>query len=41
MRHVLNQFDYDDKDVEAVGTPDPRIVGPAVEVYETGERDTA
>jgi polyphosphate kinase 2 len=41
MRHVLSQFDYDDKDVEAVGSPDPRIVGPAVDVYEHGERDTA
>ena len=29
MRHVLNRFDYDDKDAEVVGTPDPQIVGPA------------
>ena len=29
MRHVLNRFDYDNKDPEIVGTPDPLIVGPA------------
>jgi polyphosphate kinase len=29
MRHVLNRFDYDGKDLEIVGTPDSRIVGPA------------
>jgi polyphosphate kinase len=29
MRHVLNRFDYDGKDQEIVGTPDPQIVGPA------------
>ncbi|MFE0589064.1 polyphosphate kinase 2 [Micromonospora echinospora] len=29
MRHVLNRFDYTDKDTEVVGVPDPRIVGPA------------
>ena len=29
MRHVLNRFDYDNKDTEIVGTPDPLIVGPA------------
>jgi polyphosphate kinase 2 len=29
MRHVLSRFDYTDKDPEAVGTPDPLIVGPA------------
>lgn len=27
MRHVLSQFDYDNKDYEIVGTPDPLIVG--------------
>jgi polyphosphate kinase 2 (PPK2 family) len=26
MRHVLSLFDYDGKDVEGVGRPDPRIV---------------
>ena len=29
MRHVLDRFDYDNKDLEVVGTPDPLIVGPA------------
>jgi polyphosphate kinase 2 len=29
MRHVLNRFDYDGKDLEIVGIPDPQIVGPA------------
>ncbi|WP_432825323.1 polyphosphate kinase 2 [Dactylosporangium sp. CA-092794] len=29
MRHVLSRFDYEGKDVDLVGTPDPLIVGPA------------
>jgi polyphosphate kinase 2 len=29
MRHVLHRFDYDNKDDEVVGRPDPQIVGPA------------
>ncbi|GAA0726079.1 polyphosphate kinase 2 [Dactylosporangium roseum] len=29
MRHVLSRFDYDGKDHELVGIPDPLIVGPA------------
>jgi polyphosphate kinase 2 len=29
MRHVLNRFDYEGKDPEVVGRPDPLIVGPA------------
>jgi polyphosphate kinase 2 len=29
MRHVLNRFDYEGKDTEIVGRPDPRIIGPA------------
>ena len=29
MRHVLNRFEYEGKDEEIVGTPDPRIVGSA------------
>jgi polyphosphate kinase len=32
MRYVLSRFDYADKDVEVVGEPDPRIVGPAAGV---------
>ena len=37
MRHVLNLYDYDDKDVELVGTPDPLILGPAARIFEQGE----
>jgi polyphosphate kinase 2 len=29
IRHVLNRFDYADKDFDVVGRPDPQIVGPA------------
>jgi polyphosphate kinase 2 (PPK2 family) len=38
MRHLLSRFDYEGKDSEVVGTPDPLIVGPASDVYEVGER---
>jgi polyphosphate kinase 2 len=31
MRHLLDKFDYDDKDHELVGEPDPQIVGRALE----------
>ena len=31
MRHLLSKFDYDDKDDEVVGEPDPLIVGRALE----------
>jgi polyphosphate kinase 2 len=34
MRHVLSRFDYADRDDEAVGTPDPLIVGSAADVLE-------
>jgi polyphosphate kinase 2 (PPK2 family) len=34
MRYVLDRFDYDDKDQDTVGTPDPRIVGSPDEVYD-------
>jgi polyphosphate kinase 2 len=37
MRHVLSRFDYDNKDHEIVGTPDPLIVGSASELFEDGE----
>ena len=30
MRHLLANFDYDDKDHEVVGEPDPLIVGRAL-----------
>jgi polyphosphate kinase 2 len=28
MRHILEKFDYPDKDLEVVGTPDRKIIGP-------------
>jgi polyphosphate kinase len=31
MRHLLSKFDYDDKDDDVVGEPDPLIVGRALE----------
>jgi polyphosphate kinase 2 len=34
MRHVLAGLDYTDRDDEAVGTPDPLIVGSAADVLE-------
>jgi polyphosphate kinase 2 len=34
MRHVLARFDYTDRDDDAVGTPDPFIVGSAADVLE-------
>lgn len=30
MRHVLSKFDYDNKDYDVVGQPDPLIVGRAL-----------
>ena len=35
MRHVLSRFDYENKDVELVGTPDPLIVGPAALAFDS------
>ena len=39
LRCVLSKLDYDDKDPEVVGTPDPRIVGlgPSSRIYEADE----
>jgi polyphosphate kinase 2 len=37
MRHVLSLYDYTDKDVDLVGHPDPKILGPAAQVLEHGE----
>ncbi|GAB2492279.1 polyphosphate kinase 2 [Streptosporangium sandarakinum] len=34
MRHVLNLFDYTDKDGEVVGVPDPRIVVQAADLLD-------
>lgn len=33
MRHVLSQFDYDNRDNELVTNADPLIVGPAAEIF--------
>ena len=41
MRVVLSLFDYPSKDHRLVGTPDPRIVGPADRVREDDEGDPA
>jgi polyphosphate kinase len=38
MRYVLTTLDYEDKDPEIIGTPDPKIVGPASQLFERGER---
>ena len=40
MRYLLSQFDYDKKDIDLVGTPDPLLVGPASELFEADERLT-
>jgi polyphosphate kinase 2 len=41
MRSVLARFDYADKDLAVVGTPDRRIVGAAANLLEAGEDDRA
>ena len=33
MRHVLNQFAYDGKDTEVVGTPDPLILASGDDIF--------
>jgi polyphosphate kinase 2 len=38
MRHVLSSIDYEGRDPEIVGTPDPLIVGHAASVFEIDER---
>jgi polyphosphate kinase 2 len=38
MRWVLATIDYPDKNEEIIGTPDPAIVGPPADIYETGEQ---
>jgi polyphosphate kinase 2 len=37
MRYVLSFFDYRGKDPEIVGTPDPKIVGSALSIFEHDE----
>lgn len=41
MRSLLFRVDYANKDAEAVGEPDPRIIGPANTLLEPGEEDTS
>ncbi len=41
MRYVLYAIDYEGKDVDVVGTPDPLIVGGASSVFEVGENRVA
>ncbi|MFF9689091.1 polyphosphate kinase 2 [Streptomyces sp. NPDC014623] len=41
MRSLLARIDYASKDAEAVGKPDPLIVGAAATLLEPGEEDTA
>ncbi|GAA2944688.1 MULTISPECIES: polyphosphate kinase 2 [Streptomycetaceae] len=41
MRSLLARIDYTAKDADAVGTPDPQVVGPAATLLEPGEEDTA
>jgi polyphosphate kinase 2 len=38
MRYVLSGFGYDNKDLEIVGQPDPKIVGSASQLFEADER---
>jgi polyphosphate kinase len=38
MRYVLRQVDYEGRDDDVVGIPDPLIVGPAPLLHESGER---
>ncbi|MFC9287097.1 polyphosphate kinase 2 [Streptomyces sp. NPDC057052] len=40
MRSLLHRIDYTPKDPEAVGKPDPLIVGAAATLLEPGEEDT-
>ena len=37
MRHVLSTLEYEGKDHDIVGQPDPKIVGKAAELFEVGE----
>jgi polyphosphate kinase 2 len=41
IRHVLTSVDYDGKDTEIVGEPDPNIVGRAAELFEEDEEQAA
>ncbi len=39
LRHVLNILDYDDKDETVAVPPDPKIVGAAADLFETGRTE--
>ena len=38
LHYVLHTLDYSDKDTAVATAPDPLILGPAADVFETGER---
>jgi polyphosphate kinase 2 len=38
MRFVLNKFEYENKDADVVGPPDPLVVGGAAQLFEDDER---
>lgn len=38
LRYVLSRLDYTGRDRSVIGRPDPRIVGPAAGLLETGEQ---
>ena len=40
MRHVLRIFEYENRDDEVVGKPDPLLIGPASRLFEDDERPT-
>jgi hypothetical protein len=40
IRHILEQYDYDDKDEEVVGKPDRKIIGPSGLLSETSPTQT-
>ena len=39
MRSLLAQFDYDGKDHQAVGDPDPQIIGAPASLHEYDEEE--
>lgn len=40
MKWVLSRFDYEGRDLEVIGHPDPLIIGSPSEVYDQGENPT-
>ncbi len=40
IRHILEQYDYDDKDEEVVGKPDRKIIGPPALLSENASIQT-